>query len=72
MIVIEEDADRKALVNVSVDGRIQPLEEYGEHIDPRDNAVCCYVPVEEGDKIKIRGEFSGTVSGHPITSSDTT
>ena len=62
MKVSETGTDRIADVHVYVDGKIRALEEYGEYVDPSDKALCCYVPVEEGHKVKIRGKFSGTVS----------
>jgi hypothetical protein len=61
MKVIEKATDRKAEAHVHVEGRVLPLEEYGEYVDPVDKAICCYVPVEEGHKVKIGGRFSGTV-----------
>lgn len=62
MKVIEKGTDRTAHAHVLVDGQVQPLEEYGEYVDARDGALCCYVAVEEGHKIKIDGRFSGAVS----------
>jgi hypothetical protein len=61
MKVIEKATDRKAEAHVYVEGRVLALEEYGEYVDPIDKAICCYVPVEEGHKVKIEGRFSGTV-----------
>ncbi|KAH7401836.1 hypothetical protein DE146DRAFT_631127 [Phaeosphaeria sp. MPI-PUGE-AT-0046c] len=60
MRVIEKGTDRTAVVNINVDGRVKPLEEYGEYVDPDDKAICCYVPVEVKQKIKFSGKFSGT------------
>lgn len=62
MKVVEKDSDRTAEVNVFVEGQVPALKEYGEYIDPRDKAICCYVALYEGDKPRIRGQFSGTVS----------
>lgn len=62
MKVTEKGADRTAYVHVFVHGRVSPLEEYGQYIDARDGAICCYVAVEEGHKIRIDGRFKGTVS----------
>jgi hypothetical protein len=62
MKVAERASGRRAEVHVYVEGRINALEEFGEYIDAKDKAICCYVPVEEGQNIKIRGKFSGTVS----------
>ncbi|KAI4642407.1 hypothetical protein J4E93_007555 [Alternaria ventricosa] len=59
MRVIEKDTDRKAQVNIFVKGQVQALEEYGEYVDPRDNAICCYVPIDEGHQPKVGGRFSG-------------
>ncbi|KAF2630893.1 hypothetical protein BU25DRAFT_455948 [Macroventuria anomochaeta] len=59
MKVIEKGADRTAHANIYVEGRVQPLEEYGEYVDARDKAICCYVAVEEGHKIRVDGRFSG-------------
>jgi len=61
MKVIETDSDRRAQVHVYVDGRVAALEEYGEYIDPRDKAICCYVAIDEGHKPRIGGRFTGTV-----------
>ncbi|CAN9176931.1 unnamed protein product [Alternaria alternata] len=60
MKVVEKDSDRTAEVNVFVEGQVPALKEYGEYIDPRDKAICCYVALYEGDKPRIRGHFSGT------------
>jgi hypothetical protein len=70
MKALENDTDRQAEVHLHVEGKVEPLAEYGEYIDPSDNAICCYVPIEEGHQVKIRGHFSGTVSGQ-ITVFDT-
>ncbi|KAI4663576.1 uncharacterized protein J4E78_003992 [Alternaria triticimaculans] len=59
MRVIEKDTDRKAQVNIFVKGQVQALEEYGEYVDPRDKAICCYVPIDEGHQPKVGGRFSG-------------
>ena len=62
MKVTEKDTDSTADVNVFIEGQVPALKEYGEYIDPRDKAICCYVALYEGDKPRIRGQFSGTVS----------
>jgi hypothetical protein len=62
MKVEEKGTDRHAHVNLHVEGKVKALAEYGQYIDARDSAICCYVPVEEGDKVKLGGRFSGTVS----------
>lgn len=61
MKVIEVGADRTAEAHICVEGRVQPLREYGQYVDAHDKAICCYVAVEEGDKVKLKGCFSGTV-----------
>ncbi|KAJ8112085.1 hypothetical protein OPT61_g5460 [Boeremia exigua] len=60
MKVAEHGADRVAEAHVHVEGRVSALEEYGEYVDDHDKAICCYVAVEEGDKIRVSGRFSGT------------
>ena len=62
MRVTEKDTDRTAEVHICVEGQLPPLKEYGQYIDPTDGAICCYVAVEAGDKIKLDGRFTGTVS----------
>lgn len=62
MKVVENNSDRKAEVHLYALGSPNPLDEYGEYVDPVDHAICCYVPVEEGQKIKIDGRMAGTVS----------
>lgn len=61
MKVKENGSDRIAEAHIHVDGKQDPLEEYGEYVDPKDKAICCYIPVEEGDVLKIFGRFSGKV-----------
>ena len=61
MKVIEKGVDRTAYVHVFVHGRVHPLEEYGQYVDARDGAICCYIAVEEDHKIRIDGKFKGTV-----------
>lgn len=63
MKVIEAGTDRSAEVNIYVEEVIKPLREYGEYV-AADQAVCCYVPVEEGNKPRIIAKFTGTVSAH--------
>ncbi|KAF1914952.1 hypothetical protein BDU57DRAFT_308819 [Ampelomyces quisqualis] len=60
MKVVEKGTDRFAEVHVYVEGNVKSLGEYGEYIDAKDKAICCYVPVVEGHKVKIRGKFTGT------------
>ena len=62
MKVAERDTNRTAEVHICVEGKLQPLKEYGQYVDPTDGAICCYVAVEEEDKIKFDGRFTGTVS----------
>jgi hypothetical protein len=62
MKVTEKGSDRTAEAHIRIEGKLDPLEEYGEHVDPKDNAICCYIPVDEGDTLKISSRFSGTVS----------
>jgi hypothetical protein len=62
MKVIEKGKDRTAEVHIHVEGKVDALGEWGEYIDATDKAICCYVPVEEGHKVKIGGKFTGTVS----------
>ncbi|KAJ4380040.1 hypothetical protein N0V86_004347 [Didymella sp. IMI 355093] len=59
MKVLEKGNDRTAYVHVYVKGQVNPLNEYGQYIDARDRAVCCYVAVEEGHEIKVDGRFNG-------------
>jgi hypothetical protein len=62
MKVTEKGTNRVAEAHIYVEEQFQALKEYGEYMDPTDKAICSYVPVEVGDKIKIRGRFNGTVS----------
>jgi hypothetical protein len=62
MKVIEKGTDRRAEVHIYIDEQVPAVAEYGEYIDSKDKAVCCYVPVDEGHKLKFGGRFSGTVS----------
>lgn len=62
MRVQEKASDRTAEAHIYVEGQVLALREYAEYVDPQDNAICCYVPVEEGHIIKIGGKFTGTVS----------
>lgn len=61
MKVIEKGADRVAHAHIHVEGQVNPLEEFGEYVDANDKAICCYVPVEEGLKIRVDGRFTGPV-----------
>ncbi|KAL6708696.1 hypothetical protein ACN47E_002392 [Coniothyrium glycines] len=60
MKVQEKGTDRRAEVHINIDGQVEALEEYGEYIDANDKAICCYVPIEEGHRVKFGGKFSGT------------
>jgi hypothetical protein len=62
MKVIEKGTDRRAEVHIYVGEQVDALGEYGEYIDLKDKAICCYVPVEEGHQLKFGGRFSGTAS----------
>jgi hypothetical protein len=62
MKVIEKSTDRRAEVHMYVEGKVPALAEYGEYIDPKDKAICCYVAVDEDHKPRFGGRFSGTVS----------
>lgn len=66
MKVAETSTDRWAEAHLYVEGKVKELEEYGQYVDTTDKALCCYIPVEEGHKIKIGGRFSGTVSNFPL------
>lgn len=66
MKVVEKDTDRTAEVHLHADGVIKHLDEYGEYVDPVDNAICCFVPVELGQKITVEGKFKGNVSTSAI------
>lgn len=61
MKVVENAAERTADAHIFVEGRVKPLEEYGQYVDGHDKALCCYVPVEEGHKIRVDTRFAGTV-----------
>jgi hypothetical protein len=61
MKVVENDTDRRAEVHLYADGIVDPLDEYGEYVDPIDNAICCFVPVRPDQKIRVDGKFYGTV-----------
>ncbi|KAJ4301092.1 hypothetical protein N0V90_003182 [Kalmusia sp. IMI 367209] len=60
MKVQEKGTDRKAEVHLHIHETVNDLQEYGEYVDPVDNAICCYVAVEEGNIIKVTGKFHGT------------
>jgi hypothetical protein len=60
MKVAEKASDRWAEVHILVEGKVNALEEFGQYID-KDKAICCYVPVEQGQKVKISGRLTGTV-----------
>jgi len=62
MKVVEKNCDRRAEAHIYIEEKVDALEEYGEYIETRDKAICCYVPVEEGHKVKIGGKSTGTVS----------
>jgi hypothetical protein len=61
MKVKETGVDRTAFAHITVEGRVNPLEEYGQYVDAHDKALCCYVAVEEGHKLRVKGNFSGLV-----------
>jgi hypothetical protein len=61
MKVIEKGTDRAANAHLYMHGRVPPLDEYGEFVNSEDKAIECFVPVEEGQQIKIGGRWSGTV-----------
>lgn len=60
MKVQEKHSDRRCQVHIYAVGESKPLDEYGEYVDPEDGAICCFVPVEEGQKIRVEGKFAGT------------
>jgi hypothetical protein len=60
MKVAEKASDRWAEVHILVEGNVNALEEFGQYID-KDKAICCYVPVEAGQKVRINGKLAGTV-----------
>jgi hypothetical protein len=62
MRVMEKATDRMADIHVHVEGQLNDLEEYGEYVDATDKAICCYVPVDGGDRVRVFGRFNGTVS----------
>ena len=62
MKVQEKGTDRRAELRVHVQEQVEELAEYGQYIDPDDQAICCYVPVEDGSVVKVAGRFHGTVS----------
>ncbi|KAF2474981.1 uncharacterized protein BDR25DRAFT_340611 [Lindgomyces ingoldianus] len=59
MKVHEKGSDRKAEVEFWVLGGVSPCDEYGEHI-AGDGAICCFVPVEANQRIKLYTHFAGT------------
>ncbi|KAF2854661.1 hypothetical protein T440DRAFT_551738 [Plenodomus tracheiphilus IPT5] len=60
MKVVEQATDRTAHVHMYVEGKLVPVSEYGDYVDLADNAICCYVPLEEDQTIRVGGRFSGT------------
>ncbi|KAF3006052.1 hypothetical protein E8E13_010891 [Curvularia kusanoi] len=60
MKVTEQGTDRTADAHIRVGGKIPVLREYGQYIDTRDGAICCYVPVDEEDEIMFDITFHGT------------
>lgn len=62
MKVIEANTDRHAEVHLYIDGSVTALEEYGQYVNPGSKAICCYVPIDLRNKVRIAGKFSGTVS----------
>jgi hypothetical protein len=61
MKVQEKGTDRRAELHMHVQEKVEELPEYGQYVDPDDQAICCYVPVENGNIIKIAGKLHGTV-----------
>jgi hypothetical protein len=61
MKVVEKDTDRRAEVHFYAEGNVNALDEYGEYVDPKDNAICAFVPVKADQVIKIAGKFHGIV-----------
>ena len=61
MKVEEKGTDRKAEVHLRADGEVTALREYGQYVDATDNAICCYVAMEEDKSIVISGKLFGTV-----------
>ena len=62
MKVQEKGTDRRAEIHLHVQEQVEELAEYGQYIDPLDKAICCYVPAEDGNIVKVAGRFVGTVS----------
>jgi hypothetical protein len=62
MKVKEKNSNRRCEVHLYSLGSTKPLDEFGEYVDPNDGAVCCFVPVEERQKIKIGGKLRGTTT----------
>lgn len=62
MRVREKGSDREAEVHLNSLGSVNELEEFCQYVDPVDKAICCYVPVEKGSVIRVKGTFSGRVS----------
>ncbi|KAF2650841.1 hypothetical protein K491DRAFT_761458 [Lophiostoma macrostomum CBS 122681] len=60
MKVVEKGTNRWAQVHLHARGVVNPLDEFGEWVDPTDDALCCFVPVEAGQKVKVEGRFAGT------------
>lgn len=61
MKVQEKGSDRVAEVHLHASGAPHDIAEYGQYEDPVDKALCCYVPVEEDQMIKVDAKFSGIV-----------
>jgi len=62
MKVFEKGTDRTANLHLYNSEMAEPLDEFGEFINSEDKAFECFVPVEDGQQIKVAGRFSGTVS----------
>ncbi|CAA9962332.1 hypothetical protein PTMSG1_05708 [Pyrenophora teres f. maculata] len=61
MKVVEQNSDRQVSAHVYVEGKIAELKEYGQYVDPNNGkAIGCYIPIDEGDQLRIRTWFSGT------------
>ncbi|OAG00409.1 uncharacterized protein CC84DRAFT_1209377 [Paraphaeosphaeria sporulosa] len=60
MKVDEKGTDRRAELHIHKHEQVEELAEYGQYIDPDDAAVCCYVPIEDGNIVRVAGRFNGT------------
>ncbi|KAI2482879.1 hypothetical protein Ptr902_05196 [Pyrenophora tritici-repentis] len=61
MKVVEQNSDREASAHVYIEGKLVELKEYGQYVVPNNGkAIGCYIPIDEGEKLRIRTWFSGT------------